>query len=91
MLTLIVENVMETMELGRTDDRSFNAVNKERQDYKNRNYNGKIQFMICNSCYWCASYFEISDLESQTTFTPRVNNCHVCNSNNTEPLMNLSR
>ncbi len=24
----------------------------------------KIYFVICNSCYWCASYFGIDDLES---------------------------
>ena len=35
-------------------------------------------FVICNSCYWCASYFNIDDLESQ------VIACHVCNSHNTE-------
>ena len=23
----------------------------------------KIYFAICNSCYWCASYFGIEDLE----------------------------
>ena len=23
----------------------------------------KIYFVICNSCYWCASYFGIDDLE----------------------------
>jgi hypothetical protein len=24
----------------------------------------KIYFVICNLCYWCASYFGIDDLES---------------------------
>ena len=34
-------------------------------------------FVICNSCYWCASYFGIDDLKSQ------IINCHVCNSSDT--------
>jgi hypothetical protein len=36
-------------------------------------------FVICNSCYWCASYFEIDGLKSSQTL-----GCHVCNSCNTE-------
>jgi len=39
-----------------------------------------IYFVICNSCYWCASYFSIDDLKISLQ-TPR---CHVCNSHNTE-------
>ena len=35
-------------------------------------------FVICNSCYWCASYFNIDGLES------RVIGCNVCNSRDTE-------
>ena len=38
-----------------------------------------IYFVICNSCYWCASYFSISDLESSS----QVLGCHVCNSHDT--------
>jgi hypothetical protein len=40
----------------------------------------KIYFVICNSCYWCASYFGIDDLESLS----QVLRCHLCNSCNTE-------
>ena len=39
-----------------------------------------IYFVICNSCYWCASYFSIDNLESSS----KVISCHVCNSHNTE-------
>jgi hypothetical protein len=39
-----------------------------------------IYFVICNSCYWCASYFSINDLESSS----QVLGCHVCNSHDTE-------
>ncbi|MGH9995224.1 MAG: hypothetical protein ACRD4J_08320 [Nitrososphaeraceae archaeon] len=49
----------------------------------------KIYFVICNSCYWCASYFGIDDLESLSGSSSRVLDCHVCNSHNTE-LMPIS-
>ena len=44
----------------------------------------KIYFVICNSCYWCASYFGIDDLESLSGSSSHVLYCHVCNSHNTE-------
>ncbi|MFZ0557266.1 MAG: hypothetical protein WAM26_18440 [Nitrososphaeraceae archaeon] len=44
----------------------------------------KIYFVICNSCYWCASYFGIDDLESLSGSSSRVLNCPICNSHNTE-------
>ena len=50
--------------------------------------NNKIYFVICNSCYWCASYFGIDDLESLSG-SSHVLDCHVCNSHNTE-LMPIS-
>lgn len=45
--------------------------------------------MICISCYWYASYFGIDDLESISESSPRVLDCHNCNSQNTE-LMPIS-
>jgi hypothetical protein len=48
-----------------------------------------IYFVICNSCYWCASYFGIDDLESLSGSSSHVLDCHVCNSHNTE-LMPIS-
>jgi len=44
----------------------------------------KIYFVICNSCYWCATYFGIDYLEALSRSSSRVLNCHVCNSHNTE-------
>ena len=44
----------------------------------------KIYFVICNSCYWCATYFGIDDLESLSGSSSHVLYCHVCNSHNTE-------
>jgi len=44
----------------------------------------KIYFVICNACYWCASYFGIDDLESLSGSSSHVLDCHVCNSHNTE-------
>ena len=43
----------------------------------------KIYFVICNSCYWCASYFGIDDLESLSRSSSHVLNCPICNSHNT--------
>ena len=39
-----------------------------------------IYFVICNSCFWCASYFSIDNLDSSS----KVLRCRVCNSHNTE-------
>jgi hypothetical protein len=44
----------------------------------------KIYFVICNSCYWCATYFGIDDLESLSGSSSHVLDCHACNSHNTE-------
>jgi hypothetical protein len=44
----------------------------------------KIYFVICNSCYWCASYFGIDDLESLSGSLSHVLKCPICNSHNTE-------
>jgi hypothetical protein len=54
-------------------------VNKEIVQHTNR-----IYFMICNYCYWCASYFGIDDLESLSGSSSHVLNCPICNSHNTE-------
>jgi hypothetical protein len=48
-----------------------------------------VYFVICNSCYWCVSYFGIDDLESLSGSSLHVLNCPVCNSHNTE-LMPIS-
>jgi hypothetical protein len=44
----------------------------------------KIYFVICNSCYWCATYFGIDDLQSLSESSSHVLNCPICNSHNTE-------
>jgi hypothetical protein len=49
----------------------------------------KVYFVICNSCYWCATYFGIDDLESLQGSSSHVLDCHICNSHNTE-LMPIS-
>ena len=53
------------------------------------NNENKIYFVICNSCYWCASYFGIDNLEYLSTSSSHVLDCHVCKSHNTE-LMPIS-
>jgi hypothetical protein len=54
---------------------SSNALDKDVKRPVNH-----IHFVICNSCYWCASYFSISGLNSSS----QVLRCHLCNSHNTE-------
>jgi hypothetical protein len=49
----------------------------------------KIYFVICNSCYWCATYFGIDNLEYLSASSSHVLDCHVCKSHNTE-LMPIS-
>ena len=44
----------------------------------------RIYFVICNSCYWCASYFGIGDLESLSRSSSHVLDCPICNSHNIE-------
>jgi hypothetical protein len=39
-----------------------------------------IYFVICNSCYWCASYFSVDNMKSSS----KVLQCHLCKSHNTE-------
>ena len=51
--------------------------------------NNKIYFVICNSCYWCASYFGIDNLESLSRSSTLILDCRCCNSHDTE-LMPIS-
>jgi hypothetical protein len=72
-----------------------NTANSERQylaDHRSNKilrHSNQNYFVICNSCYWCASYFGIDDLESLSASSSHVLDCHVCNSHNTE-LMPIS-
>jgi hypothetical protein len=40
----------------------------------------RVYFVICNSCYWCASYFGMDNLESLSASSRDVLDCHVCKS-----------
>jgi hypothetical protein len=53
------------------------------------NHENKIYFVICNSCYWCATYFGIKNLEYLSASSSHVLDCHVCKSHNTD-LMPIS-
>jgi hypothetical protein len=77
-------------DLLQTTKLSSNTANLERQyldDHQNIKIlerTSQVYFVICNSCYWCASYFDIDDLESLSASSSHVLDCHVCNSHNTE-------
>jgi hypothetical protein len=49
----------------------------------------RIYFVMCNSCYWYASYFGTDDLESLSGSPSHVLECPVCSSHYTE-LMPIS-
>jgi hypothetical protein len=72
---------METVRLNFEDDfllqtkLASNALDKD----VGRSVN-HIHFVICNTCYWCASYFSIDNMETSS----QVLRCHLCNSYNTE-------
>ena len=78
------ENVMETIRLNivydmlQTTKLSSNTI--ERENNSDLRHTNNIYFVICNSCYWCASYFSINDLDSSS----QVLRCQLCNSHNTE-------
>jgi hypothetical protein len=74
----IVYDLVQTTKL------SSNTVDTERENDKILQRTSQVYFVICNSCYWCASYFDIDDLESLSASSSRVLDCHVCNSRNTE-------
>ena len=52
-------------------------------DTKREKLTDQIYFVICNSCYWCATYFGTNTLLSSSLA------CHGCGSHNTE-LMPIS-
>jgi hypothetical protein len=62
-------------------------IDENKDSYQNEEiirYSNQIYFVICNSCYWCASYFSINDSESLSTSSSHVLDCQICNSHNTE-------
>ena len=52
-------------------------------DVKREKHTDRIYFMICNSCYWCATYYGI-DVSLSSPLA-----CHACGLHNTE-LMPIS-
>jgi hypothetical protein len=68
------------MQLVITTKTSLDNRDIKRENFKIKHQTNNIYLVICNSCYWCASYFSIDDLESLS----QVLRCHLCNSHNTE-------
>ena len=59
---------------------SSDLKDNERENNTVLRHTDHVYFVICNSCYWSATYFSIDDLESSS----KVLSCHVCNSHNTD-------
>ena len=77
--TKIVENITSNLRL-KEAQLSLNTIGTSKN---------KIYFVICNSCYWCATYFGFDNLEYLSASSSHVLDCHVCKSHNTE-LMPIS-
>jgi hypothetical protein len=78
-------NITDDGDLLQTTKLSSNTIDKnEILQPIDRTY-----FVICNSCYWCATYFGTDDLESLSGSSLHDLNCPVCNSHNTK-LMPIS-
>lgn len=80
-------NIMETVRLDTSYDlllQKTKSTNTESEIKNIKQPVNHIYFVICNSCYWCATYFGIDDLESLSGSSSRVLNCPICNSHNTE-------
>jgi hypothetical protein len=75
------------------DDTSSPQITKRSSSIKeNKNilrHTNHSYFLICNSCLWCATYFNIDNLESLSASPTHALSCHICNSCNTE-LMPIS-
>lgn len=69
--------------LGKTKPSSITTVNAKSEDKSTRKRSNKLYFQICNSCYWCTTYFGIRDLETLSESSSHVLNCQFCNSHNT--------
>ena len=67
-------------DLQQTTKLSCNTI----ESYEISQPTNKVYFLICNSCYWCASYFGIEDVKSLSRSLTHVLDCHICNSHNTE-------
>lgn len=69
--------------LGKTKPSSITTINAKRENKSIRKRSNKLYFQICNSCYWCTTYFGIRDLETLSESSSHVLNCQFCNSHNT--------
>ena len=78
------ENVMQSIRLNTATDNSLTHTTKHSSDNKILWHVDHSYFLICNSCYWCATYFGIDDLESLSGSPTHALSCHICNSCNTE-------
>lgn len=70
--------VMETVRLDIKDDFLLRSTRENNTDI--RWPINHIHFVICNSCFWCASYFSIDNMDTSS----QVLRCRLCNSHNTE-------
>jgi hypothetical protein len=82
------ENILESVRFDKAeDDWSLQTTKHSSDIIKNNEILRHIDhsyFLICNSCLWCATYFDISNLESLCASQTHAFSCHICSSHNTE-------
>ena len=64
--TILRKNTLLVLEGGEKIDKISNNVNK------------RVDFLLCPSCFWCASYFNFDELS--------VIRCPLCHNNHMEQL-----
>ena len=87
------ENLLESIRLDTAEDDWSSQTAKHYSDIIENNnilrHIDQIYFLVCNSCYWCSTYFGIDELESLSVSQTHALSCHICNSCNTK-LMPIS-
>ena len=78
------ENVLESVRLDKAEDNWSQQTTKHYSDNKILRHVDHIYFLVCNSCLWCATYFDIDNLESLCASQTHALSCHICNSCNTK-------
>ena len=66
------ETILSTLEDGSETNRNFPA-----------NTDKRVDFLLCPSCFWCASYFNFGELS--------IIRCPICHNNRVEQLPVLAQ
>src|SRR5688500_2153046 len=68
---------MSTLETKISLDHFHSSKTKPETTYRKTEFGDNINFLVCGSCFWCASYFN---------YTEKVTGCPKCGNDNVESL-----